>query len=226
MEINSANLRRDLQTGLNDLQLSFGESQLEQLELFIGEFNRWNIVHNLTAIEAYEEFLSVNIFDSLSIVRPIENAIHENLIPPNARMADLGAGGGFPSILLAIFLPSISFVLVEAVRKKAAFLLHIKGRLKLSNVQIIDQRVESYSLGAAYTMDGTISRAFTELKNFVQFSKPLLKPSGVIFAMKSQKIDEELRSLDTEWEVLKNMELKVPQLDAFRCLVFIRSVRK
>jgi 16S rRNA (guanine527-N7)-methyltransferase len=75
-------------------------------------------------------------------------------------------------------------------------------------------------------MDATISRAFTELKHFIGYSEPLLKEGGLMFAMKSQKITIELEGLPISYQVIFNDELKIPYLDAYRCILSIQSMRK
>jgi 16S rRNA (guanine527-N7)-methyltransferase len=147
-------------------------------------------------------------------------------MPASPLIADLGAGGGLPGIPLAIALPDWQFVLVEAVKKKAAFLQHVKGKLGLNNLEVVGDRIEALALARPGFADATISRAFSELRNFVNFSEPLLKEGGLIFAMKSQKASEELMSLPIGWELIGNEDLHVPNLDAQRCLLTLHSVRK
>ncbi|MEY4263877.1 MAG: rRNA small subunit methyltransferase, partial [Pseudomonadota bacterium] len=60
---------------------------------------------------------------------------------------------------------------------------------------------------------------------FVDYSGPLLRPNGLVFAMKSQKVIEELKSLSNSWEVIDNTELKIPKLEAYRCLLTIAAVK-
>ena len=218
---NSAFFEVGLRQGLSQLGLILDEAQILQTLNFTQEFLRWNQVHNLSAIESEELFLSTHLLDSFSVVRPLISG----LLPKEPLIADLGAGGGFPSILLAIALPTVQFVLLESIRKKAAFLKQVIGRLKLSNVTVEMQRVEDYSAKKPHSVDATISRAFTDLTKFVAYSGPLLRPNGLVFAMKSQKVVEELKSLSNGWEVIDNTELKIPDLEAYRCLLTIAAVR-
>lgn len=215
-----------LNKGLEVLGLSFSNQQKEALVRFAEEFRRWNRVHNLSAIDSNEEFISLHLMDSLSVVSSLLTAQNRWQMPTMPIVADLGAGGGLPGIPLAIALPNWRFVLVEAVKKKAAFLQHVKGKLNLTNVEVVGDRIESLSKARPRFADATISRAFSELRNFVNFSEPLLKAGGIIFAMKSQKASEELLGLPEGWGLIGNEELHVPNLDAQRCLLTIHSVRK
>ena len=215
-----------LELGLKRLGLSLTEGQKSALLTYAQEFRKWNKIHNLSAIDEGDEFISLHLLDSLAVVSPLLLAHKKYSMPVHPVIADLGAGGGLPGIPLAIALPQWKFVLVEAVKKKAAFLQHIKGRLKLDNLEVVGQRIELFSAAKPNFADATISRAFTELKNFVEFSTPLLKSGGLVFAMKSQKAEEEISSLPQGWHVVGNDELTIPNLDAFRCLLTLQSVRK
>lgn len=215
-----------LDRGLDALKLKLSSEQKGALIRFSEEFRRWNRVHNLSAIDSDIEFISLHLMDSLSVVNHLVEAKSKWQMPVEPVIADLGAGGGLPGIPLAIALPEWQFVLVEAVKKKAAFLQHIKGKLNLKNLEVVGDRIEALSKARPGFADATISRAFSELKNFVNFSEPLLKEGGLIFAMKSQKASEELLSLPRGWELVGNEDLHVPNLDAQRCLLTLHSVRK
>jgi 16S rRNA (guanine527-N7)-methyltransferase len=215
-----------VQIGLGELGLPFTALQLSQLTLFSAEFFKWNSIHNLSAIHSNEDYLGAHIMDSLAVIPTILKTVKLGLVPKSAQIADLGVGGGFPGMVLAIFMPEFNYFLVDAVRKKTAFLQHVKGRLQLSNVTVVESRVERFAIESPGSMDATISRAFTELKNFIEYSQPLLKDKGVMFAMKSQKITSELEELPDSHCVLFNDELIIPYLDAYRCILSIQSMRK
>lgn len=223
-ELKSANAFLD--KGLASLNLVLTDDQKSALIRFSEEFRRWNRVHNLSAIDSNEEFISLHLMDSLSVVSNLLSAQAKWQMNSSPIVADLGAGGGLPGIPLAIVLPNWNFVLVEAVKKKAAFLQHIKGKLNLKNLDVVGDRIENLAKARPKFADATISRAFSELRNFVTFSDPLLKEGGLIFAMKSQKASEELLGLPEGWELIGNEELHVPNLDAQRCLLTLRSMRK
>jgi len=218
--------QRDVKQALLELALPCNDQQLAKLEQFSNGFFKWNSIHNLSAITHYEDYLGVHLMDSLAVIAPLLQKVRLGLLPEDANMADLGTGGGFPGVLLAIFLPKMTFYLVDSIRKKTAFLEHIKGRLQLKNIHVIEQRIELFAKDYPLQMDATISRAFSELKHFVAYSKPLLKPNGLLFAMKSQKTDQELVDVQEDCMVLANEELKIPHLDAYRCLLTLQFMRK
>jgi len=226
MSFNIAKFEERVRQGLELLEISSNSNQINQLITFSSEFFKWNSIHNLSAIHDEDDYLSAHVMDSLAVIQPILKTVRKGLLPKHAQIADLGVGGGFPGMLLAIFIPDFEFFLVEAIRKKTAFLQHIKGRLKLSNVHVIEQRIEHFAQLRPHSMDATISRAFTELKHFIEYSEPLLKEGGLMFAMKSQKITIELEGLPISYQVIFNDELKIPYLDAYRCILSIQSMRK
>lgn len=220
-------LQKDVfRKGLVQLGLELRESQQEQLFAYGQEFLKWNKIHNLSAIDQEDAFLTVHLMDSLAVVPHLKALVTEGLLPPAPILADLGAGGGLPGIPLAISLPEWRFVLVEAVKKKAAFLQHIKGKLKLNNLEVIGDRIELFAHERPNFADATISRAFTELKNFVHYSQNLIKKDALILAMKSQKAELELAEIPEGWTLLKNISLEIPDLQAQRCLLILQSVRK
>ena len=226
MSFNSTKFEERVRQGLELLEIPCNSSQINQLIIFSSEFFKWNSIHNLSAIKDEDEYLGAHVMDSLAVIHPILKTVQKGLLPEHAQIADLGVGGGFPSMLLAIFIPNFEFFLVEAIRKKTAFLQHIKGRLKLTNVHVIEQRIEQFAQQRPHSMNATISRAFTELKHFIEYSEPLLKEDGLMLAMKSQKITKELEGLPKGYQVIFNDELKIPYLDAYRCILAIQSMRK
>jgi len=202
------------------------DAQIDQVQLFIQEFIKWNAVHNLSAVNNFETLMRAHYLDSMSVVPSVGNYLKDldRLAP--IKVADLGSGGGFPSIVLAILLPEINFYAIESIKKKTAFLQTIKIRLKLENYFVVDKRIEAFAKENPNIFDATISRAFTELNNFLDYSNSLIKGESLVFAMKSQRVDEELKRVIGDWRLIKNIELNIPKLDAYRCLLVMTSMRK
>ncbi|MDE2599124.1 MAG: 16S rRNA (guanine(527)-N(7))-methyltransferase RsmG [Rhodocyclaceae bacterium] len=174
---------------------------------------KWNRTYNLTAIRDPEEMLAHHLLDSL-VVAP--------LLPMNGSsgpltLADVGSGGGLPGIPLAIARPEIQVTLIETSSKKSAFQQQVKIELGLSNVSIYSGRVEEYE--PKYSFDAVISRAFAELKDFVDWSGDLAKPEGRLYAMKGLYPDAEVAALPAGWVVLNSLALQVVGLDARRHLL-------
>jgi len=183
-------------------------------------------VHNLSAVNNFETLMRAHYLDSMSVVPSVGYYLKDldSLAP--IKVADLGSGGGFPSIVLAILLPEINFYAIESIKKKTAFLQTIKIRLKLENYFVVDKRIEAFAKENPNIFDATISRAFTELNNFLDYSNSLIKGESLVFAMKSHRVDEELKRVIGDWRLIKNIELNIPKLDAYRCLLVMSSMRK
>jgi 16S rRNA (guanine527-N7)-methyltransferase len=117
--------------------------------------------------------------------------------------------------------------LIEAIRKKTAFLQHVRGKLGLKNVEILSERVEVVAKSQPGQFDAVISRAFTSLAHFLELSLPLLKPEGLVFAMKSKRADEELQDVSmVDWQLVADEPLQIPNLAVERRLLVLSPVRK
>ncbi|HTH95305.1 MAG TPA: 16S rRNA (guanine(527)-N(7))-methyltransferase RsmG [Rhodocyclaceae bacterium] len=170
---------------------------------------KWNRTYNLTAIRDPEEMLAHHLMDSLVVVP---------LLPHGPMtLADVGSGGGLPGIPLAIARPEIQVTLIEASSKKSAFQQQAKIELGLPNVSVYSGRVEDYKEKESF--DGVISRAFAELKDFVNWSGDLAKPEGRLYAMKGVYPEDEVAALPSGWKVLSSQPLLVAGLDARRHLL-------
>ncbi len=212
-----------LSLGIEELGLSLSDTNIAHLELFLQEMARWNQVHNLTAIENQEDSVRLHLIDSIAVL-PV---LRQYLTIPSPKIADLGSGGGLPAIPIAIIQPEWRLSLIEAIRKKTAFLQHVRGKLKLKNIEVVSDRVENVAVQQAGQFDAVISRAFTNLARFLELSLPLLKPNGLVFAMKSKRADEEMTQVSKEdWHLLADKVLTIPNMLVERRLLVLTPVRK
>jgi 16S rRNA (guanine527-N7)-methyltransferase len=212
-----------LSLGIEDLGLNLSDTNIAHLDLFLREMGRWNQVHNLTAIENEQDSIRLHLIDSIAVL-PV---IRQFLKSANPKIADLGSGGGLPAIPIAIIQPEWHLTLIEAIRKKTAFLQHIRGKLKLKNIEILSERVENVALQQPGQFNAVISRAFTNLARFLELSLPLLKPDGLVFAMKAKRADEEMADVDkSQWQLLADEALFIPNLLVERRLLVLTPVRK
>lgn len=203
-----------LRAGTVDLALELGDAQIQRLIDYVALLQKWNAVYNLTAIRDPQQMVSHHILDCLAAVHAFKNA---------RRVLDVGAGGGLPGMVLAIWAqaaqPEMQVAMIDTVHKKTAFLTQAKAELGLSNVAVHTRRVEE--LQDAQGFDVITSRAFADLSDFVQWSSHLLAPGGRYIAMKGVAPAEEVNRLPAGWRVMAIRPLQVPGLDAQRHLVFI-----
>ena len=209
--------------GIGSLVLNLSAANMADLELFLQEMGRWNQVHNLTAIEGEKNVIRLHLIDSITVL-PV---MRRFLVLPNPKIADLGSGGGLPAIPIAILQPEWHVTLIEAIRKKTAFLQHVRGKLGIKNIQVLSERVEAVAKSQPAHFDAVISRAFTSLAHFLELSLPLLKPGGLVFAMKARRADEELQDVCMDdWRLLADEPLQIPNLAVERRLLVLSPVRK
>jgi len=209
--------------GIGGLGLNLSLSNIADLELFLEEMGRWNRVHNLTAIEGEANSVRLHLIDSITVLPMMRQFIRLK----NPKIADLGSGGGLPAIPIAILQSEWHLTLIEAIRKKTAFLQHVRGKLELKNVEVLSERVEVVAKSQPGQFDAVISRAFTSLAHFLELSLPLLKPEGLVFAMKSKRADEELQDVSmVDWQLVADEPLQIPNLAVERRLLVLSPVRK
>lgn len=212
-----------LALGIEDLGLELSTSNIADLELFLQEMGRWNQVHNLTAIEGEKDSIRLHLIDSIAVLPVLRQFLHG----PAPRIADLGSGGGLPAIPIAIVQPEWRLSLIEVIRKKTAFLQHVRGKLKLKNIEVLCERVEDAAVQQPEQFDAVISRAFTNLARFLDLSLPFLKPDGLVFAMKAKRADDEMKDVSMEdWRLVADEPLHIPNLTVERRLLVLSPVRK
>lgn len=202
----SANL---LEKGLVELCLPLSGEQQGLLLQYLVLLEKWNQVYNLTAVRDLTKMVGAHLLDSLSAVP---------LLSGN-NVLDVGSGAGLPGIPIAIAKPDFKVTLLDSNQKKAAFLRQAVADLALKNANVICERVESWAAPALF--DVIISRAFSDLGEFVSLTGHLLAPGGVLAAMKGLHPFEELERLPHGFRVKEVRALQVPGLDAERHLVLI-----
>jgi 16S rRNA (guanine527-N7)-methyltransferase len=195
------------------LGLPLTEQQYQQLLAYVGLLQKWNQVYNLTAVKDPEQMLTQHVLDCLAVINPLLEKV-----PQARRLLDVGAGGGLPSVILAISCPHLQVLAVDAVAKKTAFIQSVSHALGLENLQSQHVRVESL----AQTFDVVCSRAYASLSDFVLSSRGCVTPDTWWMAMKGQVPQAEIQALPSDIELEQTQLLSVPELDAQRCLVWMR----
>lgn len=204
-------LADQLSAGVEALGLEIGAETREKLLAYLALLAKWNRVYNLTALRHPSEWVTHHLLDSLSVLPHIRGPV----------IADVGSGAGLPGLVLAMVRPDWRVVSVEAIEKKAAFQRQAAAELALANVRVEGGRVEAVALETA--ADTVISRAFSSLSEFVNLTRHVLKPDGVWAAMKGKPPTEEISQLPSDISVAKLIALKVPGLNAERCVVLMKK---
>jgi 16S rRNA (guanine527-N7)-methyltransferase len=163
------------------------KKQIDQFRILLKVFPEWNAKLNLISRNDIEHLFERHILHSLAIAKVFSFA-------KNTKIIDIGTGGGFPGIPLAILFPEVKFDLVDSIGKKIVAVKAISEELKLTNVNAIQTRAEN--LPPVY--DFIVSRAVTAFPKFVEFSNGLIRKKndkirrGIIY-LKGGDFAEELK---------------------------------
>lgn len=160
----------DLLASLDELAIDRETSR--NLEAFLAVFEKWNRSINLSAASTRSELLE-HLVDSLHVIPHLRSF---------ARVVDVGSGGGFPVVVAAICLPSISFTALEPIHKKHAFLRTAARELSLSNLDARAERFEDHS-GRDY--DGATSRATMDLADWLRAGLDFVHPGGLVLGFEA-----------------------------------------
>lgn len=210
-----ARLEAPLRQGLEQLQLTLDDRQIERLLAYLALIARWNRVYNLTAVRDPAEMLAQHLLDSLAGVVPLRR----HTAGAAARVLDVGSGAGLPGVVFAIACPELQVTCVDTVAKKATFIRQVAAELGLPNLKAEHVRIEQMKPAAAQVVT---SRAFASLHDFVALTRQHLAPDGVWLAFKGRSPEEEIAALPPDTAVFHVEQLRVPSLDAQRCLVWLR----
>ncbi|MFD1712492.1 16S rRNA (guanine(527)-N(7))-methyltransferase RsmG [Ottowia sp. GY511] len=203
-----------LDRGAQALGVALTAGQRTQLLDYLALLAKWNKVYNLTAVRDPQEMLTHHLLDSLAVIAPLRQQRGEGAF----KLLDVGSGGGLPGVVIAICCPTAQVTCVDAVAKKAAFVQQVAVSLGLRNLTGLHARVES----VRQAFDVVASRAFASLVDFTTWSVGALAPQGVWVAMKGKHPDDEIAALPPTVEVFHVEQLRVPGLDAERCLLWLR----
>jgi 16S rRNA (guanine527-N7)-methyltransferase len=198
-----------LERGCAALGLKLRADELAKLERYLDLLEKWNRVYNLTAIRGRSRMVTHHLLDSLAVLPHVKGS----------RVLDVGSGAGLPGIPLAIANPELQVTLLDSSHKKTAFLRQAVTELGLANATVETERVESWRTGARF--ETVVSRAFSELGEFVAACGRLLAPGGILAAMKGVYPRDEIERMPGGFRVVNVVRLVVPGLDAERHLVIV-----
>ena len=202
----------ELQQGARELGVELNAEQQEQLLAYLALLIKWNKAYNLTAVRDPDEMVSRHLLDSLSVVPYVAEA--------GDNWLDVGSGGGMPGIPLAILFPERRFTLLDSNGKKTRFLTQVKLELKLANLEVVHSRVEAFAPEKPFS--GIVSRAFSSLEDFSNWTRHLGDGETRWLAMKGLHPNDELQALPADFRVESAHELVVPGCQGQRHLLILR----
>src|SRR3990167_10684003 len=195
-----------LQEGIAQLGITLGAEAERKVLDYLALLHKWNKVYNLTAIRDPQQMVSNHLLDSLAVLPHLWAG----------RWLDVGCGAGLPGLVLAVAQPDWQFALLDSNSKKTGFVQQAVIELGLRNVSVHCARVEEWRPNERF--DGIISRAFSELGEFLRSTRHLVAPHGRWVAMKGVP-QQELAGVPDGCRVERVIPLQVPGLLAARSLV-------
>lgn len=215
--MSSQSLLPSLERGVHQLGLSLNQTQLDGLMQYLALLIKWNRAYNLTAVREPSDMLVRHLLDSLAVVPHMLAHIESG-----QRIIDVGTGPGLPGMILAILYPQADISLLDSNGKKTRFLFQVKSSLNLSQVSIINERVEAYH--PAQPFDIITSRAFASLQDMTHWCRHLLAPAGRFKAMKGVYPEAEIAAIADDYQLVDSQRLEVPGLSEERYLISLQPV--
>lgn len=213
-----------LEKTLNKYSINCEKDCITKLIQFNNQMLKYNKTHNLTSITDEDGVLYKHFLDSLL---PI------NLFKENSQIIDIGCGGGFPSVPLAIINSKLNILAIDSTKKKTDFVEMAKNTLNIHNLSVKNARIEDIAHSQDYreSFDTVISRAVAPLNTIIEYSAPLLKIGGQIIAYKGSNYKEELNEAENALKILncRISDIKkyhIDEIDADRVAIIIEKMDK
>jgi 16S rRNA (guanine527-N7)-methyltransferase len=175
--------------------------QIEKLRSLYDAYKYWNEKINVISRKDFHNFYLHHVLHSLAISKIAE-------FKPGTKILDVGTGGGFPGVPLAIKHPHCHFVLLDSIKKKLKVIEEIKKEINLSNVETVHARVEKYK----EQFDFITSRAVTQFPKFINWVKDNIKDehnnsirNGIIY-LKGGDFKEEINQYKNKVQIFSISE--------------------
>ena len=170
--------------------------QQEQFEALGALYEEWNARINVVSRKDMEHLYTRHILHSLAIAKVCR-------FEPGATVVDIGCGGGFPSVPLAIMFPEVEFIGVDSIAKKIRVVEGVTQGTEIKNLKAVNCRAEQLGQKADYV----VSRAVTEMARFMPWAWQLLRkgqagtlPNGILY-LKGGDLAEELAATRRRWDI-------------------------
>lgn len=189
-----------LTKALDALHIRHTPEQMKLLRAHYDILVRENAKYNLTAITGEDEAAVKHYADSCAALTAVE-------IPAGARLIDVGAGAGFPGLVLKIMREDIYLTLMDSTRKKADFGMLCIEELGLKNARSIHMRAEEMGQSPTHRgkYDIATARAVAPIRVLAEYMLPLLKPGGLMLAYKGPTAGEEVAQAAGALKILGGM---------------------
>ncbi|MBR1753327.1 16S rRNA (guanine(527)-N(7))-methyltransferase RsmG [bacterium] len=184
-----------------NLNITLDDNKRKLFEKYSQLFIQKNSQLNLISKKDEKFLFEKHILDSLAISLVLNPKSGENIL-------DIGTGGGFPSVPLAIFYDGVKVYGIDSIRKKIKAVEELKQKLGLENLTLICDRVEKFDK----KFDYVVSRAVASLDKILEYAIPHVKKGGYFIAYKSRKVEDEIKAAQS---VIKKFHLAPPEIVSY-----------
>lgn len=208
----------------SSLDIKFTPSMNKKFLNYINLFKKYNSHTNLVSKNDENQLIEKHIFDSLAF------NLYYKKYPKVGNIMDIGTGGGFPSLPLAIYYPKIDITAVDSTSKKINFLKVVKSELQIENIFPITSRIEELPTNYKNTFDVVTTRALSNLRIILEYAIPYIKTNGHFIAYKSSYSEMELKEAKNALKTLNTklidiIEYKLPTKENYdrKLLIFQKT---
>lgn len=167
---------------------SVSRETIEKLEIYISLLQQWNKKINLVSQQGMDQVWKRHVYDSFQLIRYLDSSVKS--------IADLGSGGGFPGLILALS-TDIPVILIESDVRKTIFLREVLRQTK-TQATVLCQRIENVN---AISADVVTARALTSLTQLLEFSKNILNKNGYCLFLKGRSVNLEIEEAQKDWKI-------------------------
>lgn len=186
----------EFKKALQNRNIELTDTMINQFNLYAAYLKEYNEKINLTAITEYEEVLDKHFYDSLLCIdRRLEGTL-----------VDVGSGAGFPGVVLKIVFPELKVILIEPINKRCVFLNSLIEKLKLENIEVVNQRAEDYSLIHREEYDYVTARAVSNLNALIEVCGAMVIVDGHFICLRGK---DGISEIDGAAMAIKTMGFEV-----------------
>lgn len=167
---------------------SVSRETIEKLEIYISLLQQWNKKINLVSQQGMDQVWKRHVYDSFQLIRYLDSSVKS--------IADLGSGGGFPGLILALS-TDIPVILIESDKRKTIFLREVLRQTQ-TQATVLCQRIENVNTISA---DVVTARALTSLTQLLEFSKNILNKNGYCLFLKGRSVNLEIEEAQKNWKI-------------------------
>ncbi|MFA5576710.1 MAG: 16S rRNA (guanine(527)-N(7))-methyltransferase RsmG [Tissierellaceae bacterium] len=209
--------------GVKEFNIDLDQNQIRKFAIYKKLLKEWNKKINITAITDDVEIDIKHFLDSLT-------PITSGLFSENARVIDIGTGGGFPGLPLKIFNENLNISLLDSLNKRIVFLKELINILELQGIEAIHGRAEDLGRNPQYRekYDVCISRAVASLNTLSEYCIPFVKLGGHFISMKGPNVEDEVREAEKAIGILGGRiidirTMKIPQSNIVHSLIIVEK---